>query len=155
MGTMLNIRADRYPGSLGLLIALSVLSGCATSQSSGDPHAGTDLIGTVWLLEDIERHGVMDMLQSTIEFESTERALVNAGCNRAFSNITFNGSEIKFGAFGITRRACPESIMDQEHRFLQALDSARRYRIDQASELLYFFAEDGRELLHFSRMSGK
>lgn len=142
-------------GSIGLIVILGLLSGCATAPGKSDQRDGTELVGTRWLVEDIGGRGVMDMLQSTIEFESTERALANAGCNRAFGNVAISGSEIEFGAFGVTRMACPESVMDQENRYLQALGATRRYRVDEASDLLYFFAEDGRELLRFGRMSGE
>ena len=137
----------------GLLAAMGQLAACGALQKNRIAATSSDsnLNETFWLAEDINGRGVIDMLRSTIEFESAERVLVNGGCNRGFGNVSISGNNLAFGAFGITPRACAESILNQETDFLQALGATRSYKVDAASDLLYFYAEDGSERLRFSR----
>ena len=136
------------------IVMLAWLTGCGTTGSTtAVSEGGLDLVGTRWLAEDIDGKGVIDMLQSTLEFESNTRALANGGCNNAFGNVTFDGDRIEFGAFGMTMRACSEAISNQESGFFKALGEARRYRLDTYSDLLFFMDADDREILRFSRMA--
>ncbi|NND37206.1 MAG: META domain-containing protein, partial [Gammaproteobacteria bacterium] len=112
-----------------------------------------DLVGTRWLAEDIDGKGVIDMLQTTLAFESNMSVRANGGCNNAFGNVTFKGDKIEFGAFGATMKMCSEAISDQESRFFKALGETRRYRLDTYSDLLFFMDKDGREIIRFSRMA--
>lgn len=140
-------------GLSGAVLA-ACLMGCGSIGTTAAPsEGGLDLVGTRWLAEDIDGKGVIDTLQSTLQFESNTRALANGGCNQAFGNVTFDGDGIQFGAFGMTMRACSEAISNQESRFFAALGATRRYRLDTYSDLLFFMDADNREILRFSRMS--
>lgn len=141
---------------LATLSAASIVGGCGTTGQGDAPppsDGGLDLIGTRWLAEDINGRGVLDMLQSTIEFESNVRARANGGCNGAFGNVQFQGDRIEFGAFGVTMRMCSEAVMNQEDAFFKALGETRRYRLDTYADLLFFLDADDREILRFSRMA--
>ena len=48
--------------------------------------------------------------------------------------------------------ACPEAVMDQERRFLRALERTRAVRLDDETGLLYFSDSEGRDILRFSRL---
>ena len=135
------------------VVAGMLLAGCGSTGPVEKSPGGLDLVGTRWLAEDIDGKGVIDMLQSTIDFESNTRALANGGCNSAFGSVTFDGDLIEFGAFGVTMRMCAEAVSNQETRFFQALGAARRYRLDTYNDLLFFMDKDHREILRFSRMA--
>jgi len=136
------------------IAALAWLTGCGTTgPATATSAGGLDLVGTRWLAEDIGGKGVIDMLQSTLEFESNTRALANGGCNNAFGNVTFDGDHIEFGAFGMTMRACSEAVSNQESSFFAALGETRRYRLDTYSDLLFFMDADNQEILRFGRMA--
>lgn len=130
---------------LGLL-----LSNCAMSN---DPYPPPSLPDSAWLAEDIGQSGVIDMLQSTLEFDVNMNVSGNAGCNRYFGSATVKGDEIIFGQLGSTRMACSPAIMNQEQRFLTALTAVRSWRIDAERNLLYMSNEKGGIILRFSRLT--
>ena len=129
------------------------LAGCGSMGTAVTSEGGDELVGTRWLAEDIDGKGVIDMLQTTLAFESNTSARANGGCNNAFGNVTFKGDQIEFGAFGATMMMCSEAVSDQESRFFKALGETRRYRLDTYSDLLFFMNKDGREIVRFSRMA--
>jgi heat shock protein HslJ len=133
------------------LVALLVVA-CETLDGGGK-----SLIGTSWVAEDIERRGVIDMLRSTISFDDETRVTGNGGCNRFFGPTKISGSKIEIGPLASTRMACSEAVMNQETRYLQALESVRTYRLDARTDLLYFYdieGEPGGAVLRFSRLIG-
>ena len=74
------------------------------------------------------------------------------GCNRYFGDAEIDGDKIRFGALGATRMACPAAVMDQESRFLAALELVRRWRVEPTG-LLHLLDEDGVTVVRFSRQS--
>ena len=112
-----------------------------------------NLVGTSWLAEDIDGRGVVDNLQSTLRFDTDGRVSGMAGCNRYFGVATVDGGSISFGALGATRMACPPAIMDQEDRFLMALEKAKRF--ETRNGLLYVYGDGQAPLLRFSRRDGE
>jgi len=48
--------------------------------------------------------------------------------------------------------ACPEAVMDQESRFLAALELVRRWRVE-ATGLLHLLDENGVTIIRLSRQS--
>ena len=134
---------------VGLVAGLLAAGWQATEPKSGEP---VNLAGTSWLAEDIDGRGVMDILQSTLRFETDERVAGMAGCNRYFGSVTLDGSAISFGPLGATRMACPTAIMDQEDRFLKALANAKRFETKDG--LLFFFGDEPMPVLRFSRKEG-
>src|SRR4029453_9789045 len=46
-----------------------------------------------------------------------------------FGSATISGDTIALGSLGATKMACPEPIMEQEKRYLEALGNATRFAI--------------------------
>jgi putative lipoprotein len=133
------------------LVAGMLAGGCkSASSTSGET---INLVGTSWLVEDIDGRGVIDNLQSTIRFDTDGRVSGMGGCNRYFGSVTIDGGSISFGPLGATQMACPPAIMDQEDRFLRALANARRF--ETKNGLLYVFGDGQAPLLRFSRRDGE
>jgi putative lipoprotein len=130
---------------VGLLLASCAMSNGQDSQPM--------LEDSAWLAEDIDEAGVLDMLQSTLKFDVNLNVSGNGGCNRYFGSATVRDDGITFGPLGSTRMACPQAVMDQEQRFLGALESVRTWRIDAGRDLLYLDNEQGRTILRFSRLT--
>ena len=135
------------------VLAIVLLIGCGGPGPTVKSEGGLDLVGTRWLAEDIDGRGVIDMLQSTISFETNTQAQASGGCNNAFGNVQINGNQLEFGAFGTTLRMCSTAISDQESKFFSALGRTRSYRLDSETDLLYFMDADSSEILRFSRMA--
>lgn len=109
------------------------------------------LSGTSWLVEDIGGHGVMDYVQTTIRFDRERGVSGSTGCNRYTSSVTIDGDRLAIGPMASTRRACPEAVMDQEHRFEQAMGAVQFYAFDHGEATLILLDESRRVLLRASQ----
>ena len=126
---------------------IMTLAGCATVQAET---AKESLTGSAWLAEDINGKGVIDMLQTTIEFTKDGKIGGNAGCNRYFGSAKITGQNIEFSPLGATRKMCPESIMNQETAFMQTLATVKRW--DMKNGLLFMYSDSDEAVLRFSEM---
>ncbi len=122
----------------------------AALPAKADPALG-ELVGSTWLVEDIEGGGVIDSLQSTLTFDSAEKVIGMGGCNNFFGAVKIDDHAIKLGPLGGTRKACGEAIDNQEFRFFQALEKVRSFEFDQG--LLFLLDREGTQVLRLSRKS--
>lgn len=100
--------------------------------------SGTEsLVGSVWIVEDIEQRGVIDFARATLEFPEAGRVVGRGSCNRFFGGVTLTDAAIAIGPLGTTRMACAEAVMNQEARYLDALRRARRFTVDGTFLRLY------------------
>lgn len=121
----------------GLSIALAavfLITGCEGYSTEPDP---SPLVGTSWLLEDIDGDGVVEGARSTLAFESETAVRGNTGCNGMQGRAEIEGSTLRIGPLATTRRACPPAIMDQETRYLAALATVAGWRIEAGNLLLF------------------
>lgn len=102
-----------------------------------------------WLLEDIGGAGVIDNLNSPIRFNPIGTVSGHAGCNRMSGTAEIGAGSIDIGPLATTRMFCPEAVMTQEQRFLDALSKAETWQIG-GDGLLRLNAADGSELLRFA-----
>jgi heat shock protein HslJ len=123
------------------LALVAVLAGCHLSKP------GATMQETTWLTEQIDGNGVAPRVQSTLRVDSDGRASGNAGCNRFTGTASITGDEVRFGPFAATRRMCPPAVMDQEGRYLAALEATRRFELKDGA--LRLRDEDGGELVLF------
>ena len=107
------------------VLAISSLKeiGAAAPSSSNSTF---NLSGSEWVLEDIAGSAVLDNVQATLAFEANHKVAGHGSCNRFFGSAEIDGDRIKFGNLGSTRMACPEAVMNQETKYLQALQGAER-----------------------------
>ena len=117
----------------------------AANESAGAPATDgiASLSGTAWLLEDLGGTGVVDRVRATIEFGEDGSVAGSASCNRFTGSASIRGDSIALGPLATTRRACPEAVRSQEQRYLAALDTAHRWRIDGAFLEVHAGSEDG------------
>jgi heat shock protein HslJ len=86
-----------------------------------------NLVGTDWVLEDLAGSGVVSNVRPTLSFPEAGKIAGNGSCNRFFGASEISGTSLKFTGLGSTRMACPEPIMNQETKYLNALQAAERY----------------------------
>ena len=113
------------------------------------------LIGTAWLADDIGGRGVIDRVQSTLEFAKPGQVGGLAGCNRYFGPVTLEGDTVSLGNLASTRKMCPDALMDQEQRFFQALSAAKRLELTHEGQILQMYDDGGSPVLRFSRIVEK
>jgi len=152
---------------MGLVAVVIVLVGCGGDEGTGgaeathvptvEPEAAVtvdaqpevDLLGA-WLLEDLGGRGVMDMVQTTIEFDAEGGVFGGGGCNRFTGSYTFENELLEFSPLAGTKMMYPEAVMDQEDRFHQALGAVERVAMD--GPFLLIFYTDAEQPLRFTRM---
>jgi heat shock protein HslJ/uncharacterized membrane protein len=116
-------------GIIGVVLA-GCLGGCAHRSGAG-------LANTAWRLESLGATAVLDRVEATLEFPDTGKVAGKGSCNSFFGSVKISGSSISFASLGSTRMACAEPVMDQESKYLQALEGAERFRIDGTTLLIY------------------
>ena len=125
--------------SLALSIAAVVLTatqGC--SPQSGDTAPAISLSGSTWQVEDIDQGGIIDGSQITLQFADEGRIAGSTGCNRYFGTVDIERDAIAISGVGSTRRACAPALMNQEQRFLAALNAISRFGMEADTWLLLF-----------------
>ncbi len=123
-----------------------------TAPASGQT-APLSLSGTDWLLEDLGGRGVIDNVQATLSFPESGRVAGNGSCNRIFGPAEISGDKIKLGPLASSRMACPEAVMNQEMKYMEALQSAERFEWKEPYLLVYCKGSD--KPLRFTRMPPK
>jgi heat shock protein HslJ len=74
-------------------------------------------------------------------------------CNRFFGPAKISGDTVQLGRLGATRMACPKAMMNQETKYLDALQKVERFEWKDPYLLL---CEKGTEKpLRFTRLTHK
>lgn len=128
-----------------VVLTLFVLSAAAHAQQ-------VDIASATWRLVGIgeggspsQAVGGADVTMAVVGGEVSG----SASCNRYFGTVAVGEhGALRFGPIASTMMACADLVMDQERRFLRALESARFYLIGPGGELRLF----GSERLVFERM---
>jgi len=130
--------------------AVLALTGCSPEDDT-QRHSTISLPGTVWQIEDIDKAGIVDRSMITLQFADAEGTAGSTGCNRYFGSFSLEGEQLIFSQLGSTRRACIPALMDQERRFLEALQGIASYSVDDR-ELLLLFDSNGAQRLRAVRV---
>lgn len=133
---------------IGLLALVPLILSGGSARAAGEAAfpAGK------WLAEDIRGGGVIDNARTMIEITTDGRVSGSGGCNRIGGGAMVKGSNLRFSRMISTRMACAPALMNQEHRFLQALEDVRRFRIDSRRHTLLLRDGNGKTILRLSRM---
>ena len=94
-----------------------------------------------YLLEWIGERSLMDYSHLTLTLAADGRAYGNAGCNHWFAPYQLEGEKLTFGKVGSTRKLCAPALMEQEKRFLQALETVQRWDISPIEQVRFWPAE--------------
>lgn len=127
------------------LLSLCAMAACAAPPASpGAQPNQRPLTGTRWVMA-TDGAG-----PPTIDFREAGRASGFSGCNQWFAQVDRDGGGLRFGAIGMTRRACEAPAMEIERGFAAVLEGARAAQIEDAT--LTLIGEDGEELARFTRV---
>ncbi|WP_153774381.1 META domain-containing protein [Pseudomonas sp. MNR3A] len=124
-----------------LLICAALLGGlfgCAAQPSKLQQEQS-------YVLEWIGERPLIDYSHLTLTLADDGRAYGNAGCNHWFASYTLDGDQLSFGKVGKTRKLCAPALMEQEQRFLQALETVQRWDVS-AIEQIRFWPAEGKPL---------
>ena len=111
-----------------------------------------NLVGN-WLVEDIDGRGVIDNARTTLEIHADGTVTGSTGVNNYRTTVSTDDPNISFQQAVMTRRGGPPALMDQETRFVTALEHAAAFDID-SNGLLHLLNPDGEDSLRCSRIEG-
>ena len=105
-----------------------------------------DLTVREWVVERIDGRGVVDNSRTTLTFDPQGQLAGRAGCNRYTGSYQLQGAQFALKGVATTRMICVPALMEQEARFLKALDAANAWRLQPDGSLL-LSGPDGRKLV--------
>lgn len=85
----------------------------------------------------------------TAEF-ADGRITGSGGCNRFMGGYEAQGEQLTIGPLASTFMACEPPIMDQESRYLTALQGAQRYEVNEQGLTVFYQTEQGAGVLRFA-----
>ncbi|CCG96896.1 conserved hypothetical protein; putative exported protein [Marinobacter nauticus ATCC 49840] len=121
---------------MAMLLITGSLWGCSLNAEKEGGKPGS-LAGSQWMVEEIDGEPVLEGSEVTIGFNDEGRVFGSSSCNRYNGGWHIQGQELVFSQMAATRMACPETLMQQENRFLKLLGDVHGYQ----------FAADGRLVL--------
>jgi len=128
-----------YPDTAQLALDEGVLRGCG-----GDP---VDLLtGGAWRVTGLGDAPLIEPERLSLNFLDAGRVAGSGGCNRFVGGFSLSGEGLHFGPMASTMMACPEPLMEQERRMLDALEQVMAFDVDARGRLL-LLAEDRRTVL--------
>ncbi len=140
-----------HHGALTLpALALAVAAVLASATGAG-AHSGGYLINETFQVETIGGSAVT--AEQTMAFGVDGTVSGSAGCNTYGTGVRIDGHEIEIGKPRVTRRACPPPVMQDETRFLQALDAVRAYDVELDDNRLILFGEGGVAVMILTRVT--
>ncbi|MBG0846872.1 META domain-containing protein [Pseudomonas chengduensis] len=114
--------------ALPLALLTATLVGCASDA----PQLETE---RSYQVEWIGEHPLIDRSHLTVTFAADGRAHGHAGCNHWFAGYTLKDDAVRFETPGSTRKMCAPSLMEQEQRFLAALEEVQRWDFNDIGQL--------------------
>ncbi|MNM64729.1 META domain protein [compost metagenome] len=120
-------------------LLLSALTGTALLGCAAEPMKLEQ--ERSYVLEWIGERPLMDYSHLTLTLATDGRAYGNAGCNHWFAPYQLDGDKLTFGKVGSTRKLCAPALMEQEKRFLQALETVQRWDISPIEQVRFWPAE--------------
>jgi len=138
-------------GEHSVLDVSSIKETKATAQPAPAQPVSFSLSNSEWLLEDLNGSGVLDNVQATLTFPETGKVAGNGSCNRFFGPTEINGNAVKLGPLASSRMACPEAVMNQETKYLEALQAAERF--EWKDPYLVIYCKGLEKALRFTRMA--
>jgi heat shock protein HslJ len=117
-----------------IILAVSSIREIKAKAASG---GGLNLANSEWVLKDLAGSEVMDSGRATLAFAEGGKVSGHGSCNRFFGTAKIEGQTIHFGPLGSTRMACAGAVMDQETKYLNALQAAERFEWKDPELVLY------------------
>lgn len=123
---------------LKALLPAALVAMTAAACATGPPKAGPlppGLDGTSWRAVTITGLPVLEGVASTLSFTGDGVAGQGA-CNRYRGPLVERDGRLRVGPLAATRMACAPEVMEQERRFLTALEQGERLERDGPALLL-------------------
>lgn len=119
------------------LVCTMLLSACA-DKSQNHPNIAKELKGT-WKIEEILMLPVIDRSPAQFVFLDENKLAGSASCNKISSSYVLDSykNTLSFTPVAATRMMCEPTLMNQEMKFLSALEKVSKVKIEQSTLYLY------------------
>ena len=105
----------------------SVLAGAMVLALAATSPATAQLAGSEWAPATIGGMAIPAETTIFVQFRGGGRIRGDGGCNQFSGAYELSGNSIKIGPLAATRKACTADIAEREHRFMEALEAAKRF----------------------------
>lgn len=133
------ICADTMTGMPRPRTVVVVLDGEELAGCGGDP--ASLLQGDEWSVYEIGGQPIVDGSKVTLAFSADGRVSGAGSCNRFMGSYTLTGEGLTLSQMASTMMACEEGLMDQEGRYLRALEAVSRFDLDADGQLVLHTVE--------------
>lgn len=123
-----------------LLIAAGIGCGLSACAADATGSQADSLIGS-WVLEYIEGQAVLEDTEASFEFRSDGQVAGNASCNRFTGGYEIVDGKLRIGKLAVTSMMCLDDAMEQEGRFLKAIQLAEFWKVEDGSLVLIDVAD--------------
>ena len=136
-----------------VLVFTSLLSGCAEKHDVTQ-NIEEQLTGT-WQVEEILAFPVIDQSSAHFIFSDENKLTGSASCNNISTSYALDSNKktLSFQAVAATRKMCEPALMDQETKFLSALEKVSHVEIQQ--NILYLYNEHNEAVFSASKTDSK
>lgn len=111
-----------HPHSVSVTWQGRTLHGCG-----GEP--ATLLHGGEWVVEDLNRAGIIDRSRASLAFGPDGGLSGRASCNTYVARYALTGEGLGMTGLAVSRMLCASALMLQEQRFLDALARTERFEM--------------------------
>lgn len=109
-----------------LLLGLTACQGTEMTKNDTLPLQGS------WRIEAIQGQATFDYSQAQITFGADGKLHGNNSCNNFFGQYSQQGQELKLTPGGSTMKACIDTLMQQEHKVMQAMPLVAKAKLVQS-----------------------
>lgn len=99
-----------------------------------------------WKVKEILGKPLVEQSVVTLEVKEDGAVSGKASVNRFFGKVEIDAEKLKFGPLGMTRRAGPRPLMEQESRYVKSLANVVAYKIEKNKTLL-LLDKDGKPVV--------
>lgn len=86
-----------------------------------------------------------------LEISPAGQVSENAGCNAIVGTARMSGSALSFGPIGRTKKLCTDAVMNQEQKFVAALEAMRGWSRDDQRRKLMLLDGDAKQVMLLAR----
>lgn len=119
-----------------VLALCAAASGCTVSSAGKAAPTASLLRGPEWVVEDLDRAGIIDRSRASLEFGPDGRLSGRTSCNTYVARYALTGEGIGVTGIVATDTTCAPALMRQEQRFLDALARTEGFELTRDGALV-------------------
>jgi heat shock protein HslJ len=135
-------------GAVALLALLG--SGCATTVLIS-PSGTIVLFSGTWVATEVDGFAANVSPRADLAFETDRRVSGSSGCNRYVAELNPSPPSVRMGSVAGTQQICAPPVMEQERRFINALELTTTQVVD--GDTMHFINGTGRTVIRFTRVN--